>query len=357
MCPVPASTRIVVPVGTLITEPMLAGAVATLPDPAAFPGGSVYEPKWDGYRGLVHHSDAACRVMSRNGNDLTDCFPDIAAAICSQLPPGTILDGELVVWRGDRIDFTALGERLTARRRCPDLAREHPATFMAFDLLQHEGVDLTRQPLRTRRTALEWLAGDWCPPLQLTPQTTDVEVAERWLEEYASVDVGVEGLVVKGLAQSYRPGVRGWRKYRIRHTREAVVGAVTGPPEAPRSLVLALPAATGTRMRAAGVTLPLTASQAQEMAVMLSPYTGDDPWWGSPQLTIGGFGADPIPAHPVDPTIVVEVSADTAFERGRWRHPTRYLRHRPDLGTADIVNRGWTRDPRGYVRSTVAGSR
>ena len=79
------------------------------------------------------HTDAGCRVISRSGTDLTECFPDIAAAVCSQLPAETVVDGELVVWRHDRIDFTALGERLTARRRCPDLAREYPATFMAFD--------------------------------------------------------------------------------------------------------------------------------------------------------------------------------------------------------------------------------
>ncbi len=102
---------------TLITEPMLASAVAPLPGSSAMPGASAYEPKWDGYRGLVHHTEGACRVVSRNGNDLTECFPDIASAVCAQLPPETVVDGELVVWRHDRIDFTALGERPTAPRR------------------------------------------------------------------------------------------------------------------------------------------------------------------------------------------------------------------------------------------------
>ena len=200
-----------------ITDPMLASPVAVLPGSTAMQGGSAYEPKWDGYRGLVHRTDDGCRLVSRNGNDLTDCFSDIAAAICSQLPADAVVDGELVVWRGDRIDFTALGERLTAPRRCPDLARAFPATFMAFDVLRLEGVDLTRQPLHRRGPRWRsWpgtgasrrgrCAAPGCPPLQLTPQTTDVEVAQRWLQEYADVDVGVEGWSSRGSGRPTGPG-------------------------------------------------------------------------------------------------------------------------------------------------------
>ena len=79
-------------VTTLITEPMLASGCC-FACASAMPGGSACEPKWDGFRGLVHHSDGVCRVISRQGNDLTECFPDIAAAVCSQLPPETIVDG------------------------------------------------------------------------------------------------------------------------------------------------------------------------------------------------------------------------------------------------------------------------
>ncbi len=130
-------------------------------------------------------------------------------------------------------------------------------------------------------------------------------MVERWLAEYSSADIGVEGVVVKGLSQHYRPGARGWRKYRIRHAREAAVGAVTGTPAEPRSLVLALPVASGTGMRVAGVTLPLTSMQAEEMKAIIEPYTGGDPWWASPRLSISGFGGDPVPACAVDQTVVV----------------------------------------------------
>jgi hypothetical protein len=90
-------------------------------------------------------------------------------------------------------------------------------------------------------------------------------------------------------------------------------------------------------MRVAGVTVPLATMQAQQIGAVLEPYTGSDPWRGSPRLSISGFGSDPVPARAVDQTIVVEVQADTAFDRGRWRHPTRYMRNRPELSVGDLA--------------------
>src|SRR5436190_19483820 len=78
------------------------------------------------------------------------------------------------------------------------------------------------------------------PPLQLTPQTNDSAEAQRWIEEYAAVDVGVEGVLAKGRGQRYRAGHRGWLKIRIRHTREATVGAIVGDVTSPERLILGL---------------------------------------------------------------------------------------------------------------------
>ena len=210
-------------------EPMLAKPAATLPAGSGLPGGTVYEPKWDGYRAILERTSAGCRVWSRNGADLAAGFPEIVQAARELLEPGTVIDGELVVWRDGRLDFGALAPRLAyrGRRRPPeDLP---PVSFLAFDVLAVDDIDVRPEPLRDRRAVLEQLAGSWRPPLQLTPQTADPAEAQRWLEEYAAADVGVEGLVAKGAGQRYLPGQRGWVKCRIRNTREATVGAVIGP--------------------------------------------------------------------------------------------------------------------------------
>ncbi len=73
-------------------EVQLARAVEAVPAPNALPGGTVWEPKLDGYRGVIVRGDRA-RIWSRNGRDLTDRFPDIVRAAEQQLPEGTVVDG------------------------------------------------------------------------------------------------------------------------------------------------------------------------------------------------------------------------------------------------------------------------
>ena len=311
---------------------MLAKPAATLPAGSALPGGTVYEPKWDGYRAILERTSAGCRVSSRNGADLAAGFPEIVQAAREQLAPGTVIDGELVVWRDGRLDFGALAPRLAYRgpRRPPEgLA---PVSFLAFDVLAAGDIDVRTEPLRDRRAVLEQMAGSWRPPLQLTPQTADSAEAQRWLEEYAAADVGVEGLVAKGASQRYLPGQRGWVKVRIHNTREATVGAVIGPVDQPVRLILGLVDDAGT-LRVAAATHPLSSKESAELAVVLVG-TDDHPW--PPELStrqLGRFSREPVAITRVAPTVVVEVEADTAFEYGRWRHLTRYRRLRLDLSS------------------------
>src|SRR6478609_5457847 len=87
------------------------------------------------------------------------------------------------------------------------LARQHRASYVAFDLLAAAGQDLRTRPWRDRRAALEAI-GPWRPPLQLSPYTTDPAQAPDWFRDYPAV-TGVEGLVAKGAGDRYRPGARG----------------------------------------------------------------------------------------------------------------------------------------------------
>jgi ATP-dependent DNA ligase len=162
---------------------------------------------------LIRVDDDGARIRSRRGVDLTPGFPDIAEAAATQLHPGTVVDGELVIWNTDTgsLDFTALQHRLASPRRAATMARRRPASFVAFDLLVDAGTPLAGRALRERRRALDRLVPLLAPPLQVTPATRSRDIAAAWLRDYAAADVGIEGLVIKGLAQPYRPEMRAWR--------------------------------------------------------------------------------------------------------------------------------------------------
>jgi ATP-dependent DNA ligase len=132
----------------------------------------------------VIRGGGTARIWSRQRNDLTDGFRDIAAAAVSQLPDGVVLDGELVVSTNGRLDFDALQKRLvtTSPARARHLIAAIPASYVAFDLLAYGGVDLRTQRWATRRSRLEQLAADWSLPLQLTPVTYDADEAREWFE-------------------------------------------------------------------------------------------------------------------------------------------------------------------------------
>lgn len=314
-------------------EPMLAKPTDELPVSRSLPGGCLYEPKWDGYRGLVAVDHRGYpHIRSRRGHDITQAFVDVAAAAAQQLRPGTILDGELVVWDGQHLDFTQLQRRVIAPTHAASLARTHPASYLAFDVLQLRGREVAGEPLRSRRRRLVGLVTDLAPPLQIGPATRDYDVAQNWLRDYASARVGIEGLVIKALAESYNPGRRRWLKLRIRSSVEAVVGAVTGTLRAPERLILGLPDADGV-LTVVGGTGPLKPSQQREVAAFLEPMTDQHPWPEEiPAGRIGVWaGKRRLPVTRVDPTLVVEVEADTAYEYGHFRHLARYGRARPDL--------------------------
>jgi ATP-dependent DNA ligase len=316
------------PVGVMLAKP-----VRQLPAPHALPGGCRYEPKWDGYRLVVVRGTRSTRVWSKQGRDLTDRFQDVATAAIAQLPPGTVVDGEVVIWNGDRLDFGLLQRRMvTTASRLGPIMTAHPASFVAFDLLAAGGSDLRPQRWRDRRAALERLAGRWAPPLQLSPVTADPDEALQWSEDYRPA--GVEGLVAKGATTPYRPGRREWLKVKSWESTEVVAGGVIGTLERPSQLVAGRYRDGG--LVVVGRTSPLSPAQAAELAAVLRPAGPDHPW--PDRIGTGAFGGGrlSVPLTRVAPEVVVEVSADAALQAGVFRHPLRYVRVRPDLSPGDV---------------------
>lgn len=302
----------------------------------------VYEPKWDGWRALAFRGGSDVYLQSRAGRNLTSYFPDITRAVRAFVPPGVVLDGELVVWEGGRTNFAQLQRRVTAGRGLLRIAREHPAYYVTFDLLVDAGGEpVLDAPLVERRSRLVRLLAGAPPQLAVTPQSTDVAEVGEWLTSWTAA--GVEGVVIKQIDSRYEPGRRGWAKFRVRATTEAIIGGVTGSIRNPETILIGRFDRRG-RLRYTGGTHPLATPQRLELATLLSPPRPTDrrlathPWPEPLPAAWSGQFDRPQPLHyvQVEPTVVADIEVDTAFEHHRWRHRVWYARPRPDLSVYDV---------------------
>src|SRR5829696_4478827 len=133
-------------------KPMLAKAATKLP----VADGLFYEPKWDGFRCVVFRDGDEVELGSRNERPLTRYFPEVVAAVKEHLPERCVVDGEIVVPRGDRLHFEDLLQRIhPAQSRVDLLAGQTPASFVAFDLLAVGDESLLETPFGERRARLE----------------------------------------------------------------------------------------------------------------------------------------------------------------------------------------------------------
>src|SRR6059058_3128109 len=154
--------------------PMEAELVAELPES----GGWRYEPKWDGFRGVLENDNGELALWSRNGRPLLRYFPELRP-LGELLPEGSALDGEIVIARDGVLDFDSMQMRLhPAESRVRRLSAEIPADFVVFDLLVWKGEAIHERPLEGRRAELEKLAQGF----RLSPTTSDIDEAQKWLE-------------------------------------------------------------------------------------------------------------------------------------------------------------------------------
>ncbi len=128
-------------------EPMLAKLAEEIPA-----GDFLYEPKWDGFRSIVFRGTEDVFIQSRDLRPLDRYFPELHETFLETLPPGCVIDGEIVIATRDGLDFDALQMRLhPAASRAAKLAKETPASFVGFDLLAVDGRDLREAAQRERR--------------------------------------------------------------------------------------------------------------------------------------------------------------------------------------------------------------
>src|SRR5262245_50341575 len=182
---------------------MLAKAAETLPAGEGF----LYEPKWDGFRAIVFRGTGEVYIQSRDLRPLDRYFPELHEVLLRALPDGCVVDGEIVIATPDGLDFEALQLRLhPAASRAARLAKETPASFVAFDALAVDGRDVRDEPQRERRAHLERLLAGVEPPIHLTPLTRDRDLAVDWLQQFEGA--GLDGVVAKPEDGIYEPGKR-----------------------------------------------------------------------------------------------------------------------------------------------------
>jgi ATP-dependent DNA ligase len=236
-----------------------------------------------------------------------------------------------------------------AASRVDKLARETPASFVAFDLLAANGEDLRARPLAERRRALEKLLAKESPPIYLTPATHDRAIAEQWLERFEGA--GLDGVIAKPVAAPYQPGKRAMLK--IKHVRSAdcVVAGFRwykDRDDAVGSLLLGL-YDEGGMLQHVGVTSAFTMARRAELAVELAPLREralqDHPWreWATAQESSRMPGAQSrwsagkdLSWEPLRPERVCEVRYDH-MQGDRFRHAAIFARWRFDKPPADCT--------------------
>jgi ATP-dependent DNA ligase len=327
-------------------EPMLAKLADALP--AAGP--VLFEPKWDGFRAIVFRGASDLFIQSRDLRPLDRYFPELHDALLERQPRHSVMDGEIVIRTPQGLDFDALQLRLhPAASRVAKLAKESPASFVAFDLLAADGRSLMDAPQSERRSRLEALLTGAGPPLHVTPMTRDRATALRWLEEFEGA--GLDGVIAKPADSPYQPGKRAMLKVKHVRTADCVVAGFRwhkSGRDAVGSLLLGLYDARGV-LQHVGITSAFTMATRRALVKELSPLRKNafdhHPWreWADAQSSAlqrmpgaqsrWSAGKD-LSWEPLRIERVCEVKYDH-LQGDRFRHATIFLRWRPDKEPRD----------------------
>jgi ATP-dependent DNA ligase len=324
---------------------MLAKLVDAIPSTT----GLLFEPKWDGFRSIVFRSDDDVYIQSRDLKPLDRYFPELHDALLERLPPGCVVDGEIVIAQDGVLNFDALQLRLhPAASRVEKLSKVMPSSFVGFDLLAVDGRSIMDRPQRERRVALEQLLANVTPPVYLTPMTADHGVAEEWLQRFEGA--GLDGVIAKPEQGTYQPGKRTMFKIKHARTADCVVSGFRWHKKEPGvvgSLLLGLFDEQG-KLHHVGVTSSFTMARRRQLVAELEPLRTNamaaHPWreWSEGvadgQRMPGGksrwsAGKD-LSWEPLRIERVCEVKYDH-MQGDRFRHAATFLRWRDDKAPAD----------------------
>ena len=281
-----------------------------------------YEPKWDGFRGVLENDGAELALWSRNARPLLRYFPELRP-LGDLLPPHSALDGEIVIARDGVLDFDSMQTRLhPAESRIRKLSGEIPALFIAFDLLLWDGEPVHERPLEARREELLRRGeGFW-----ISPATRELAAATAWLDRFEAA--GLDGVVAKRLGLPYLPGSReGVVKVKEHKTADCVVVGVRWKEKPTRLATLLL----GLYRDDGGIdyvgSAAVGARNHDDIAGLVVPLLdeGNERRFSEPNR----WGTGDLEETPLRPDLVAEVRYDKV-QGNRFRHGTKLVRFRPD---------------------------
>ncbi|MCW2131122.1 ATP-dependent DNA ligase [Arthrobacter sp. VKM Ac-2550] len=294
-----------------------------------------FEMKWDGIRAIAVIEDRAVRLISRNGNDLTAGYPELADLPDRVHAETAVLDGEIVALnKAGRPDFGLLQTRmkLTKKRDIDQAAARTPVHLMLFDLLQLDGKSLLPLEYCQRREILAQAVDAGGDGHIQVPPDLDTSLQDA---VDTSKELGLEGVMAKRVDSTYADGQRSrsWIKIKNQLTQEVViVGWRPGKGSRERkigSLLVAIPDGADLRYLGrvgSGLTerdLAAVGARLKKMA-RKTPPLDDVP------------AADASDAHWVRPALVGEVQFSERTEAGKLRHPV-WRGFRPDKKPSDVV--------------------
>lgn len=278
----------------------------------------IFERKLDGERIVVFFDGERARLMTRNRNDVTKTYPELAEAVADQASDRLIADGEVVAFDGQVTSFSRLQGRMQIRDAKRARESDIKVYLYFFDILHLDGHDLTRCELRRRKEFLKnaLLFDD---PLRFTQYHN--EDGEALYEDACAK--GWEGLIAKDATAHYLHGrSRKWLKFKCSRSQEFVIGGFTEPRRGRKGFgALLLGVYDGDELRYAGkVGTGFSDKFLEEFRERLDAIGRDS----SPFSDSVGE-----PAYWVSPELVAEIGFTEWTKTGKLRHP-RFLGLRRD---------------------------
>jgi bifunctional non-homologous end joining protein LigD len=301
--------------------------LATLTDRRDFGDDWLLERKLDGERCVARKDGEDVRLESRTGKDLSGTYPEVVAAVAAQTPRTLLLDGEVVAYDGQQTSFSRLQQRLGSSRPTVEQVAAYPVVYCVFDLLEIDGVELTRAPLLERRARMT----------RAVRPTAALQISEAWRgdSERRFADAcraGWEGLIAKRAGAPYTPGrSKDWLKLKCVWEQEFVIGGYTDPAGSRTDFgALLVGYYEDEKLRYAGrVGTGYSAATLRDLGASLRRLE---------QTTTPFVDARPVPpgAHWTRPELVAQVGFAEWTNDGRLRQP-RFLGLRDDKRPDEVV--------------------